>query len=64
MQEHLRTLIAGDLSIAKFEDHVFRFLANMHQCQPRPFLTQVELGKVDELSRRGVRTLHEAIGTA
>ncbi len=64
MQEHLRTLIAGDLSIIKFEEHVFEFLAKVHQGQPRPLLAQVELGKVDGLSRREVLALHEAIGMA
>lgn len=64
MQEHLRTLIAGDLSIVKFEEHVFEFLAKVHQGQPRPFLAQIELGKVDVLSQREVRALHGAIGMA
>lgn len=64
LHEHLRMLTANDLSIVKFEESILEFLTKLHQGQPRPLLTQVELGEVAGVPRRQLRALHEVIGIA
>lgn len=62
LQLHLETVMANDLSIAEFERRLIDFLDKMLMGQSKPFLLQMESGKVDGLPRKKIKDLFEAIG--
>lgn len=45
-----------------FEQNLLMFVEGLLEAQPKPLYVQLEMGKVDELSREGMRALVKAIG--
>ncbi|KAL8895022.1 MAG: hypothetical protein Q9207_008329, partial [Kuettlingeria erythrocarpa] len=59
---HLKTIVSGGLSISTFNDKIAEFLLGLLCAHPKPLLTQLESGKVDDLSRRATATLKKRAG--
>ena len=62
LEEHLRALLAGELSLSAFEDDVIDFLEGLLVAHPKPVLVQLEHGKVDGVSNRETWALKRAVG--
>ena len=54
--------MANDLSITEFERRLIDFLDKMLMGQSRPFLLQMESGKIDGLTRKETKELFQAVG--
>lgn len=63
LQEHANELLAKELPIGALVEHLLSFVEGMLEAQPKPLYTQLELGKVDGLSRRETQAILEMIGT-
>ena len=64
LHSHLHGLIKNELPTSKFEECMIEFLDGLLQGQPTPILVQVEMGKVDGLSRRESRAVLNAMDIA
>ena len=61
LRGHLEGLLAEELPLATFEDDVVRFLRDLLFAHPKPFLVQVEEGKVAGLSRKETTVLKDEV---
>jgi len=59
--EHLEE-VAIRYPIATFDSEILLFLESLHASQPTPALTQLEMGKVDELSWSQTEQLRQRVG--
>ena len=55
LRGYLEGLLGQELPLATFEKDVIGFLKDLLFAHPKPFLVQVEAGKVDGFSRRGTK---------
>ncbi|KAL8832411.1 MAG: hypothetical protein Q9191_000283 [Dirinaria sp. TL-2023a] len=60
--EHAKSLLRAQLPLDTFEQNLMMFVEGLLEAQPKPLYVQLEMGKVDGLSREDTRALAKAIG--
>ena len=62
LEDHLESMTHGALSVAAFKDKVSEFLTGLLSAHAAPLLIQLEMGKVDGLSRKATAALKTRAG--
>ena len=62
LEEHLRSLLEGELSVADFEERVRAFLEGLQISKPIPILLQVESGSIQGLPAGKVPAMRRSSG--
>lgn len=61
LQAHAKTLLANELSLDAFEEHLMSFIEGVLFAHPNPMYAQLESGKVDGLSQKETQAMREAV---
>ncbi|KAL8856918.1 MAG: hypothetical protein Q9178_006507 [Gyalolechia marmorata] len=62
LEDHLESMACGALSVEAFKDKVCEFLTGLLSAHATPLLIQLEMGKVDGLSRKATAALKTRAG--